>query len=177
MLPALPHTDLEAAPRASIDRLSPAVITCSKWAGFFAGVAVFISVALIPPASDLDAMRRQRDRVLAMERTDLSRLQNYRAMLDALDRADPDTVQLVLASELQLIPKGRTALVLPGQPEDPRLFELLEPGITPETAPAPPGVPSTLTRLANDDRGRLVLLLLAGLAILWGVLPPTAPES
>jgi len=138
---------------------------------FLAGIAIFVAVALIPPAADLDSMRRQRDRVLAMERTDLQRLDNYRAMLDALERHDPDTLRLILASELQLVPRGRTALVAPGLPEDPRLFELLEPPPPVLPAEVAPTVPSALTKLANDDLGRLLLLILASSAILWGVLP------
>ncbi len=166
----LQHAGAHPAPRQT-DRLSPAAVALSKWMAFLAGIAVFVAVALIPPAADLDSMRRQRDRVLAMEQTDLQRLDNYRAMLAALERHDPDTLRLVLASELQLVPRGRTALVAPGQPEDPRLFELLEPPPPVLPAEVSPTVPSALTKLANDDIGRLLLLILASSAILWGVLP------
>ncbi len=148
-----------------------AVIRAAKWASFLAGMALFVAVALIPPATDLDRLRAQRDRILAMEQTDLARIRNYEALVHALDERDPDTIRLVLAAQLQLVPRDRTALVVPGPPDDPRLFEILEPAPV-EAAPAPHAVPSTLARLAGDDKGRLILLAIAGLAMLYGLMPP-----
>jgi hypothetical protein len=37
-----------------------------------------------------------------------------------------------------------------------------------------PTVPSALTRLATSDRGRVVLLLIGALALLWGLMPEQA---
>lgn len=160
----------------SDDPASVLVIHASKWVSFLAGMALFVAVALIPPASDLDNIRLQRDRILAMEQTDLARIASYQAFITALDEEDPGTVRLVLASQLQLVPKGSTALVLPGTPEDPRLFEILEPApvALPERAAT---AHSTLTRLAGDSRGRLVLLAIAGLALLWGLMPPLSEPA
>ncbi len=172
-VPVAMHAQSASAPRRSDDRASMIVLHASKWASFLAGLALFVAVALIPPAADLDHIRLQRDRILAMEQTDLDRLANYRAMLKALTEQDPSTIRLVVASQLQLVPRDRTALVLPGLPEDPRLFELLEPA----PHPLPTGsdrVPSTLARLAGDSKGRFVLLAIAGLALLWGLMPPLA---
>ena len=107
------------------DRLSAGVVIASKWAAFLAGLVLVLALVLIPPASDLETIRTQRDRILAMEQTDLARIASYQAMIDAIDGRDPDTVRLVLASELQLVPEGRTALIVPGSPDDPRLFDLL----------------------------------------------------
>ena len=164
--------------RARSDRVSALVLHASKWVSFLAGLFLVVAVGLIPPAADLDNIRYQRDRILAMEQTDLARLANYRAMLGALDRRDPDTIRLILAAQLQLVPADRTALILPGPPEDPRLLELLDP--PPAELPAPSAtVPSTLARLATDGKGRLILLAIAGLAMLWGLMPPLtepAPE-
>lgn len=163
-------------PRRSDDRASMLVIHASKWAACLAGLALFVAIALIPPAADLENIRLQRDRILAMEQHDLARLANYRAMLTALEEKDPDTIRLVLAAQLQLVPRDRTALILPGPPQDPRLFEILEPPpvVLPE---ARQRVPSTLARLAADDKGRMVLLAIAGLALLWGLMPPlTDPD-
>lgn len=164
------------AERDAHDRVSLAVVLVSKWIGFLCGLALLIAVALIPPAADLDAVRLQRDRVLTMEQTDLQRLANYRALLDALENRDPDTLRLVLAAQLQLIPRGQTALVVPGAIEDPRLFELLEPPAPDLPYSVAPTVPSTLTRLASSDLGRLALLTGAGLAILWGLMPPVTRQ-
>ena len=143
----------------------------SKWTGFITGLLVFMAVALIPPAADLDNLRLRRDRVLAMEQTDLARIDNYRALITALDERDADTINLVLAAQLQLVPRGSTALVAPGGPPDPQLFELLEPLPAEMPRSVAPTVPSTLTRLATSDRGRLVLLLIGALALLWGLTP------
>ncbi len=170
-VPAVLSAQSAPAARRSDDRASLLVLHASKWASFLAGLSLFVAVALIPPAADLDHIRLQRDRILAMEQTDLDRLENYRAMVKALTEQDPATIRLVVASQLQLVPKDRTALVLPGLPDDPRLFELLEPA--PYTLPvAADRVPSTLSRLAGDSKGRFILLAIAGLALLWGLLPP-----
>ena len=167
---------LRAQSAPANDRFSDGVVAASKWGAFLAGVALMIALALIPPAADLETIHRQRDRILAMEQTDLARIANYQAMIRAIDERDPDTVRLVLASELQLVPRGRTALVVPGRPDDPRLFELLEPAPTPAPGVAPPAR-SALARLAVDDKGRLVLAAIACLALLWGVMPPLAEPS
>lgn|GEM_PF-6389633 len=144
----------------------------ARWGAFLAGVTLFIAVALVPPSADLERIRNTRDQTLALELHALSRLANYQAMSAALDAQDPETLRLVLASELQLVPEGATALVTPGRPEDPRLFELLEPAGSPHLATRAPATPSALTRLATDRAGRLALLILAAAAVLWGCLPP-----
>lgn len=93
-------------------------------------------------------------------------------MSDALVAQDPETLALVLAAELQLVPEHATALVKPGQPADPRLFELLEPTTQATLAAPAAATPSALTRLATDRIGRAALLVLAAAAVLWGCLPP-----
>jgi hypothetical protein len=159
------------------ERVSALIIHISKWMGFLSGLALIVAVALIPPAADLDSMRLTRDRVLALEQTDLTRIQNYEAFRDALDARRPDTIRLVLAAQLQLVPRGQTALVLPGLPEDPRLFELLEPPPTVLPKSVAPTVPSRLTRMASSEIGRLALIGLATLAIIWGFLPPASEPA
>lgn len=166
-------------PRAN-QEASALIVGVSKWLGFLAGLSMIVAVTLIPPAADLQTIRHQRDRVLAMEQTDLARIANYRALITALDEQDPDTIRLILAAQLQLVPRGKTALIAPGPPDDPRLFEILEPVPTPMPPDTAPVAPSALTRLATTDLGRLVLLSLAGLAILWGItgtLRPGNPRS
>ena len=143
-----------------------------RWIVFLAGVTLFIAVALVPPSADLERIRQTRDQTLALEQHHLRRLSNYQAMADALAARRPETLRLVLASELQLVPAGSTALVLPGTPDDPRLFERLEPTPSPTLAPPAPPTPSALTKLATDQIGRLALLILAAAAVLWGCLPP-----
>lgn len=163
------HSAPTDGPRRADADASALIVGVSKWLGFLAGLSMIVAVALIPPAADLQAIRHQRDRVLAMEQTDLARIANYKALITALDEKDPDTVGLVLASQLQLVPRGSTALVAPGTPDDPRLFEILEPIPTPMPPDTAPVAPSALTRMATTDLGRLVLLTLAGLAMLWGI--------
>tara|TARA_R110000782_G_scaffold211115_2_gene299072 strand:+ start:27162 stop:27689 length:528 start_codon:yes stop_codon:yes gene_type:complete len=163
-------------PNRANQEASALIVGVSKWLGFLAGLAMIVAVALIPPAADLQAIRHQRDRVLAMEQTDLARIANYKALITAIDEKDPDTIRLVLASQLQLVPRGKTALVAPGAPDDPRLFEILEPIPTPMPADTAPVAPSALTRMATTDLGRLVLLSIAVVAILWGITGPARPD-
>lgn len=162
-----PPAERHTAPR----EISLLALGVARWMGFLAGLALLVAVALVPPAADLDTMRLHRDRALALEQTDLARIANYQALLTALECQDPDTIRLILAAQFQLVPKGQTALVLPGPPADPRLFELLEPAPTDLPRSVAPTVPSRLTRLASSDLGRLALLTGAGLAILWGLMP------
>jgi len=148
-----------------------------RWLVFLTGVVLFVAVALVPPSADLERIRNTRDQTLAIEQHDLHRLANYQAMADALQTQRPETIRLVLASELQLVPAGSTALVTPGAPDDPRLFELLEPTDPPALAAPAPRTPSALTRLATDQIGRLGLLVLAAAAVLWGCLPTRQARS
>lgn len=161
----------DAPHEASGEALSAGIVAFSKWTGFITGLLVFMAVALIPPAADLDNLRLRRDRVLAMEQTDLARIANYQALIKALDERDSDTVNLVLAAQLQLVPRGSIPMVDPGGPQDPQLFELLEPLPTEIPRSVAPTMPSTLTRMATADRGRLTLLLIGALALLWGLTP------
>ncbi|MFK7882649.1 MAG: hypothetical protein AB8F26_00510 [Phycisphaerales bacterium] len=169
--PVTHHASAHPAPAPTRSFAALPVEPVCRWIAFIAGVILFVAVALTPPTADLEGIRLTRDRVLALEQTDLARLNNYRSMLTALEAGDPDTIRLVLASELQLVPRDSTALVAPGQPEDPRLFELLEPEPI-HAAPRPaPATPSALTKLASDDTGRLILLCIAGFAAMWGIMP------
>lgn len=172
MTNAHPEYAQPTAPTATDAPGGDMLVPACRWAVFLAGVALLIAAALVPPAEDLEHIRETREHTLAIERHDLRRLANYQAMADALDAGDPETIRLVLASELQLVPEGSTALVNPGRPDDPRLFELLEPGGSPPKDTTATQTPSALTRLTTDPIGRFMLLLVAAVAVLWGCIPP-----
>ena len=72
-------------------------------------------------------------------------------------------------SQLGMIPTDREAIMIPGQPADPMLFEHLEPAIAPFEPRITPV--SRLETLATGSTTRLWVALLGAVAVLYGLLP------
>lgn len=142
----------------------------ARWMYFLSGLAILVAVFLLPSAADLDAVRLVRDQAIATETHHADRVARYERFLGALEDGDPATIELLAQSQLGVVPSDREALIMPGQPSDPMVFELLE--------PEPMGVargahePSRLERLTIERVPRAILIVVGAIAVLMGILPP-----
>lgn len=131
---------------------------------------MLVSALLVPAAHDLALARERRDRALALESHALARIDRHLAYLEALDRGDPDLIRALAASQLNLIPAGRSALIAPGRPVDVDLFGAIEPVLTPFAEAR--REPTLLERVTLGGTARLWVVAVAAVVMLVGILPP-----
>ncbi len=82
------------------------------WLFLVAGVALVVSAALIPEAEKVHAMRTQLAAIQAGERHNFARMQACSTFLDDLKAGDHGLVRRLAASQLNLMPRGETALLI-----------------------------------------------------------------
>ena len=135
------------------------------------GLATIASVVLISASVDLAYARWGRDRALAIERQRVERLENYRGFVERLEAGDRSLLQTLAATQLGMIPAGKTLLVGVADtlPASASVFGALEPSS--REIPGPRLAGSTLERLATSERGRVWLIAGAALCMLLGLLP------
>jgi hypothetical protein len=149
------------------------------WLFVIGGLALLMSVVLIPAYDDLLEARYLRDRALAIEAHRKARLERHQEFLTALDEQDPALVMSLVASQLNKIPIDREPLgpvvepprEAPGVslPPSASVFPALEP--EPAVLPRRVRVESTLHRWATDERARLWVIAAGALLVLVGLLP------
>lgn len=168
-----PSTTIPVPERRALD---------TGWPFLAAGILLLAATVLIPAFGDLDEARWQRDRALALEQHRLERLDHYQRYLAALDEMDPGLVQALAASQLNLIPVGRS-VILPvaggGEPGQAggvgsgtgsaSVFPMLEPA--PLRPPARLASDSLLARLTTNNRTRAWLIGAGGVMLFVGLLP------
>lgn len=142
----------------------------ARWMYFLSGLTILVAVFLLPSAADLDAVRAVRDQAIATESHHIERVDRYERFLSAIESGDPTTIELLAQSQLGVVPSEREAIILPGQPSDPMVFELLEPA--PIAAAAAASEPTRLERLTIERVPRAIMLVIGAIATLMGILPP-----
>lgn len=154
-----------------IDRFDPG------WLFLIAGMTLLCATVLIPAQRDIETARWQRDRALAIEDQRRERLFRHERYLAALDAQEPAVVRSLAASQLNLIPEGRAALLPASRASqtDASVFPSLEP--RPIALPAFARAESLLGRWATADQPRLWLIAAGGLLTLIGLLPWTEERA
>ncbi|MEX2219609.1 MAG: hypothetical protein WD749_12720 [Phycisphaerales bacterium] len=164
-MPTPPTTPGERPPIALLD---------PGWLYLLAGISLLAATVVIPALGDLDDVQLERDRLLAIEQHRGDRLIRYRDYLDTLERQEPQLVMALAASQLNLIPQGRTiALQTPDLLTAPQraglIFASLEP--PPLVLPEPRPRGSLLERWTGSDAVRPWLIAAGALCLLMGLLP------
>jgi len=157
--------------RQPIDRFAGEI---ARWMYFLGGLTLLVAVFLLPSAADLDAVKRVRDQAIATESHHAERVAKYQRFLGAIEGGDPATIELLAQSQLGVVPSDREALILPGQPSDPMVFELLEPD--PVAISGNPHTPSRLEMLTIERVPRAIMILVGAIATLMGILPPAVEK-
>jgi hypothetical protein len=159
-------------PRAPISYLDPG------WLYLLGGLGLLAATVLIPAMDDLAEARLQRERALAIERHQHTRVGHYQGYLGALEREEPSLVLALAASQLNQIPSNRS-LVLEGPDTmstsraTAAIFAALEPpalALPERTRP-----PSILQRWTTGDGSRTWLIAGGAVCLLLGLLPRSKP--
>jgi hypothetical protein len=77
-----------------------------------AGIALVVSAALIPEAEKVHAMRTQLSAIKAGEKHNFARMEACARFLDDLKAGDQGLVRRLAASQLNLMPRGETAILI-----------------------------------------------------------------
>jgi hypothetical protein len=164
-VPVEPDASETAARARPLFRLDPG------WLFLLSGIALVSATVLIPAFDDLRKAEWNRDRARAVENYRKARLSNYSEYLDAARHEDRTLVVSLAATQLNLAPADKQAMLDTTQvglpPVD--IFSPLEPAFKHPPTPAAPR--STLQRWATDSHIRPWLLGAGGLFMLIGLLP------
>ena len=161
----VPHPSNQP-PNQPADRLAGEL---ARWMYFLSGLTILVAVFLLPSAADLDAVRVVRDQAIASEIHHNDRVERYERFLGSLEEGDPVTIELLAQSQLGVVSSDREAIMMPGQPGDPMVFELLEPEAV--NASFARHEPSRLERLTIERVPRAIMILVGAIATLMGILP------
>ena len=140
-----------------------------RWFIFAAGLAILVAALILPAQIDLRETRDQRDLALHIEQSHNTRIERYEAFLAEMKHPAPETVKLLAMSQLGMIASDRQALIIPGQPADPQLFEFLEP--TPVVFEPRIVNTSRLETLTTGLDSRFWFVLIGAVSVMYGILP------
>ncbi len=140
------------------------------WLYVVPGAAIVAATVLVPAHDDLAEARWRLAQAEAIAAHRVQRLENYSQYLDAVDRADTAVVMDLAATQLNLVPADRKAILTAA--DRPRrsasVFPALEPAPPKHT---PDSLPSTLLRrLTTSDHTRLWVVAAGMVAILYGLI-------
>ena len=136
------------------------------WPLLLAGLALVAAVVLIPAWDELERVRFERDKLLAMDAQGRERIRRQARYLAALERGDEALVRSLALDQMRLVPAGRSAVLEPPPPGPVDIYAQLEP--PPRTLTAPVPADSARARMARRDRVRPWLLGLGALMVLVG---------
>ncbi len=82
------------------------------WLFLVSGIALIVSAAIIPEAEKVHAMRTQLSAIGAAEKHNFARMEACSRFLDDLKAGDQGLVRRLAASQLNLMPRGETPLLI-----------------------------------------------------------------
>ena len=148
-------------PRTVLSRID------TGWPLLLAGLALLGAVVLIPAMDELERVRFERDKLLAMDAQGRERIRRQARYLAALERGDEALVRSLALDQMRLVPTGRSAVLDPPPPGPVDIYAQLAP--PPKTLTAPVPADSALARMARRERVRPWLLGLGALMVRIGV--------
>lgn len=153
---------------------APIALLDPGWLFLLAGVVLLGATVLLPAADDIEEVRLQRDRALAVEDHKSLRLKSYEDYLAALEREEPALVMALAASQLNQIPQGRSLILETTHLQafgsgDASVFGALEPAAA--RLPERQQVRSILAGWTGSDTFRPWLIIAGSLSVFIGLLP------
>ena len=145
------------------------------WPFLFCALLLLSCTVLIPAFENLDYVRWQRDRALALEAHRFDRTMAYERYLAALDRQDPDLVRALTLTQLNAVPETRTVLVPVSLTGPASIFADLEPNRV--RLPERVETRSILKSLTTSDRTRPWLIGFGAVLLFIGLTPPALPRG
>ena len=162
-------------PRRTEQPASAAVSIDTGWPFLFCALLLLACTVLIPAFEDLEYVRWQRDRALALEAHRFDRTMAYERYLAALDRRDPGLIRALALTQLNAVPETRTVLVAVSLTGPASIFADLEPG--PVRLPERVETRSILKSLTTSQWARPWLIGLGAVLLFIGLTPPAQPRG
>ncbi|MSR45003.1 MAG: hypothetical protein EXS15_06595 [Phycisphaerales bacterium] len=142
------------------------------WLFLVAGIALIVSAAVIPEADKVHEMRGQLQTIRFAEQHNFARMEACSRFLDDLKAGDHGLVRRLAASQLNLMPRGETALLI-ATSIDATPSDWIEASVTPPVYEPEP-YPDTLLSRWTLGPQRLWVIAVGAFSIFLGlILGPT----
>lgn len=138
------------------------------WLFLVAGLALVLAAAIIPSERQLHELRTQLDELKHAERTNFAIMGAYARFVDDLDDRDPSLLRRLAASQLNVIPRDETPLLM-ASTVNASVPEWIEATVEVEPFKAPPPADTVLARW-TEGRGRLWAIGAGGMLVFMGLL-------
>jgi len=143
------------------------------WLFVAAGLVLILAAAVVPSERQLHSLRSQLDELKHAERSNDAIISAYARFVSDLDGRDPSLVRRLAASQLNVIPRGETPLLMASS-VNASTSEWIEATADVEPfEPQPP--PDTLLARWTSGRGRLWAIGAGGFLVFAGLMIGGAP--
>ncbi len=146
-----------------------------RWMIFLSGLAIIVSILVIPAQTDLHRTQLLRDKALLAEELEKERIERYQLFLEDLESPSSETINLLAASQLGMIPSDQQALSYMSLPQDPSLLSAIE-SMNPKQIHDTRRI-SRLEKFATDKNTRSWLIIIGAIALMYGILPPAKKSA
>lgn len=139
------------------------------WLFLISGLALLVSVMVLPAVDDLDNAAWERDKARSRVAWQSERIERYSRFLESVEGGDETTIRNLAATQLNMVPRGSEPLIgyRVGTRGEAGVLDMLEPSYS-----APVRVErerSALQWLATDSRVRLVTLGVGSMCVAVGL--------
>lgn len=131
-------------------------------------MALVLAATVIPSERQLHELRTQLDELRHAERNNFAIMGAYARFVNDLEEHDPSLVRRLAASQLNVIPRGETPLLMASS-VNASVPEWIEATVELEPFQAPPP-PDTLLARLTEGRGRLWAIGVGGFFVFAGLL-------
>ncbi|MSR29669.1 MAG: hypothetical protein EXS03_08880 [Phycisphaerales bacterium] len=147
------------------------------WLFLLSGIALIVSAAIIPEAEKVHAMHTQLVAIRTGEQHNFARMEACSRFLDDLKAGDQGLVRRLAASQLNLMPRGETALLI-ATSIDATPSDWIEASV-PEPLFEPDEYPDTLLSRWTIGPQRLWVIALGAFAVFLGLIfgPAELPKE
>jgi hypothetical protein len=149
-------------------RLVPRIRIGAGWLYVLAGVGLCAAGILVPARSDLDHLRRQRDRLADEKAIAQERVEAYESFLRLLEADDPALIRRLAAAQLNLVPDGDTPVLMAAS-RTATVTDWIDGNVRARPNAAPPPRDTMLSRLVGGP-GRLWVLAAGVVVVFVGLL-------
>lgn len=145
------------------------------WLFVAAGLVLILAAAVVPSERQLHSLRSQLDELRHAQRSNDAIISAYARFVSDLDGRDPSLVRRLAASQLNVIPRGETPLLMASS-VNASTSEWIEATADLEPFRAPPP-PDTLLARWTSGRGRLWAIGAGGFLVFAGLMIGATPAA
>jgi hypothetical protein len=151
-----------------MSRLLPRIRFGAGWLYVLAGLALCAAGILVPARADLEALRRQRDRLADEKAIAQKRVEAYESFLRLLEADDPALIRRLAAAQLNLVPEGEVPVLMAAS-RTATVTDWIDGNVSAAPRPTAPPRDTMLSRLVGGPR-RLWALAAGVVVVFVGLL-------